>query len=70
VFEEVRSAVDALKSVARDLDPVCVDGHDAAELFEVVSDGERVCGAMKALLARRVEETKVWREGGRRSAAH
>src|SRR5207244_624032 len=28
------------------------------------------CGAMKALLARRIEETKVWRDAGHRSAAH
>jgi hypothetical protein len=70
VFEQVRRAIDALKSTARALDPACVDGHDAAALLDVVSEGERVCGAMKALLARRVEETKVWRESGHRSAAH
>jgi Domain of unknown function (DUF222)/HNH endonuclease len=70
VFEEVRSAVDTLKLAARELDPARVDGRDSAELFEVVSEGERVCGAMKTLLARRVEETNVWREGGHRSAAH
>jgi 5-methylcytosine-specific restriction endonuclease McrA len=70
VFDEVRGGVDALKAVARDLDAKRVDGQGAAELFEVVAEGERVCGAMKALLARRVAETKVWREGGHRSAAH
>jgi hypothetical protein len=70
VFEEVRTAVNSLKAAARGLDPSCVDGRGAAELFDVVAEGERVCGAMKALLARRVEETKVWREGGHRSAAH
>jgi Domain of unknown function (DUF222) len=70
VFEEVRSAVATLKLAARQLDPARVDGRDSAELFEVVSEGERVCGAMKALLARRVEETNVWRESGHRSAAH
>jgi hypothetical protein len=70
VFGKVRGAVDALKSTARALDPACIDGHDAAALFDAVSEGERVCGAMKALLARRIEETKVWREAGHRSAAH
>jgi len=59
-----------LKATARALDPACIDGRDAAALLEVASEGERVCGAMKALLARRVEETQVWREGGHRSAAH
>jgi hypothetical protein len=70
VFERVRCAVDVLEETARALDPSCVDGRNAAALFEVVSQGERVCAAMKALLARRVEETKVWRESGHRSAAH
>jgi Domain of unknown function (DUF222) len=70
VFERVRSAVDDLKATARALDPPCVDGRDAAALLEIVSEGERVCAAMKALMARRVDETKVWRQGGHRSAAH
>jgi Domain of unknown function (DUF222) len=70
VFENVRNAVDALKATALGFDPLCVAGRDAAELLAVVSEGERVCAAMKSLLARRVEETKVWRESGHRSAAH
>jgi hypothetical protein len=70
VFERVRNAVDALKATARDLDPLCVDGPDAAAFFEIVSEGERVCAAMKALMARRVDETGMWRKGGHRTAAH
>jgi uncharacterized protein DUF222/HNH endonuclease len=70
VFERVRDAVDALRATARALDPLCVDGRGAAELFEMVSEGERVCAAMKALMARRVDETGAWRKGGHRSAAH
>jgi hypothetical protein len=70
VFERVRNAVNALKATARDLDPLCVDGQDAAALFEIVSEGERVCAAMKALMARRVDETGIWRKGGHWSAAH
>jgi Domain of unknown function (DUF222)/HNH endonuclease len=70
VFERVRCAVDALKATGRAFDPLCVDGPDAAAFFEVVSEGERVCAAMKALLARRVAETGVWRKDGHRSAAH
>ncbi len=70
MFEEARCAVDALKAIARDLDPLLVDGRGAAALFEVVTEGERVCAAMKAVLARRVDETKVWQAGGHRSAAH
>ena len=70
MLEEVRSAVDALEAVARELDPLRFDGHCAAELLETFARGERLCAAAKSLLARRVEETKVWREGGHRSAAH
>ncbi len=70
MFEEVRGAVEALKAVAREFDPLCVDGRGAAELFDVVAEGERVCGAVKALLARRIEQSKVWRDAGHRSAAH
>jgi hypothetical protein len=64
VFGKVRSAVDALKATARALDPACIDGHDAASLFDAVSEGERVCGAMKALLARLKAE--IARSGRRR----
>jgi Domain of unknown function (DUF222) len=70
VFERVRNAVDTLKTTARALDPICVDGGDAAALFEIVTEGERVCAAMKALMARRVDETGAWRKSGHRSAAH
>ncbi|HEY3096614.1 MAG TPA: DUF222 domain-containing protein [Acidimicrobiia bacterium] len=70
MFQKVRSAVAALEQVARDLDPALLDGSGAADLFEVFGRGERVCAAAKVLLARRVDETKVWREGGHRSAAH
>jgi Domain of unknown function (DUF222)/HNH endonuclease len=70
VFERVRNAVDTLKATARALDPICFDGADAAALFEIVTEGERVCAAMKALTARRVDETGAWRKGGHRNAAH
>ena len=70
MFEEVRSVVAALERVARDLDPGRLDGPGAARVLEVFGRGERVCAAAKALLAHRVDETKVWREGGHRRAAH
>ena len=70
MFEEVRIAVAALERMARDLDPGLVDGPGAAKLFEIFGRGERVCAAAKALLARRVDETGVWRGDGHRSAAH
>ncbi len=44
--------------------------RDAARLVEVVAQGEHVCAALKALLARRVEETGAYRDGGYRTAGH
>jgi hypothetical protein len=70
VFEEVRTAIAALETVARGLDPSCLDGHDAAGLLDAFGRGERVCAAARALLARRVDETGAWRGNGHRSAAH
>jgi hypothetical protein len=69
VFKEVRGSVDALEAVARELEPWRLDGRDAVALVELAARGERICASIKALGARRVEETKVWREGGHRSAA-
>jgi Domain of unknown function (DUF222) len=70
MFEQIRSAVGALEAVARGLEPWRLDGHDAGGLVELAARGERICASIKALGARRFEETKVWREGGHRSAAH
>jgi hypothetical protein len=59
-----------LEQISQKLSPGTLDGQRAAELFEDAARAERLCTAIKARLARRVEETKVWREGGHRSAAH
>jgi hypothetical protein len=68
--EKLSSAVGALEAVARELDPDLLDGRDAAALLEVAARGKKVCGAIETLLARRVDDTKVWRDGGHRSGAH
>jgi hypothetical protein len=70
VFDQLRRAVGDLEAVSRALDPSCLDGRAAAGLVEVAARGERICSAIKALGARRVEETNAWREGGHCSAAH
>ena len=70
MLDEIRGAVGVLERAARELDARCLDGRDAASLVDVVGRGERVCASMKALAARRVDETNVWREGGHRSAGH
>jgi Domain of unknown function (DUF222) len=70
LFAKARSAIAALETTSHALDPACLDGHDAVALVELAARGERICAAIKARAARRVEETRVWREGGHRSAAH
>jgi hypothetical protein len=70
VFDQLRRAVGDLETVSRSLDVDRLDGPAATALVELASRGERICSAIKALGARRVEETNAWREGGHRSAAH
>jgi hypothetical protein len=70
VFEQLRRAIGDLEAVSRALDPGCLDGPGASALVEVAARGERIGSAIKALGARRVEETNAWRESGHRSAAH
>ncbi len=60
----------SLEQISRELDPGALDGEHAAELFGDAARAERLCAAIKSRLARRVEETRVWRESGHRSAAH
>jgi hypothetical protein len=59
-----------LEQISQELIPRALEGRRAAELFNDAARAERLCVAIKSRLARRVEETKVWREGGHRSAAH
>jgi hypothetical protein len=68
VFDEIRGAVDVLDVTARTLEPERLDGRDAAALVELSARGKRICAAIETLAARRVAETKVWREEGHRSA--
>jgi hypothetical protein len=62
--------VTTLEAVVRHLDPVTLTSDAAVELVELAARGERLCGALKALAARRVAESNVWRGSGERSAAH
>jgi hypothetical protein len=56
--------------VSQELIPGTFDAQRAVELFNDAARAERLCTAIKARLARRIEETKVWRDSGHRSAAH
>jgi len=70
MFERVRRAIAEVEAISRAVDSACLDGRDAAALVELAARGERMWASVKARGARRVEETKVWRDGGHRSAAH
>jgi hypothetical protein len=59
-----------LEEISLQLNPGAFDGRRAAALFEDATRAERLCTSIKSRLARRVEDTKVWRESGSRSAAH
>jgi hypothetical protein len=59
-----------LEQISQDLNPLALDGRRAATVFDDAARAERLCTAIKSRLARRVDETKAWRESGHRSAAH
>ena len=59
-----------LEEISLQLNPVALDGRQAVAVFDDAARAERLCAAIKSRLARRVEETRVWRESGHRSAAH
>jgi hypothetical protein len=63
------SVLDELEQISLRLDPMQLDGRQAVARFNDAARAERLCAAIKCRLARRVEETRVWRDGGR-SAAH
>jgi 5-methylcytosine-specific restriction endonuclease McrA len=70
MFEQVREAIEVLRQVVRDFDPERLDGSLAQAYLEAFAEGERLCGAGKALAVRRFEECGSWRRDGHRSAAH
>ena len=58
-----------LASMVAELDPARLTGAEATGLYRCVVDVERLANAAKTLLAPRIEESGVWREGGHRSPA-
>jgi hypothetical protein len=55
-----------LEQISQQLVPGALDAQRAVALFDDAARAERLCAAIKSRLARRVEETKVWRASGRR----
>ena len=62
-------AMDVLSSVVAELDPDCVGGKDATDLYASFAGLERLAVAGKTLLAPRIESSLVWRDTGHRNAA-
>ena len=68
MFDDLRGAITTLETTSRALEPACLDGRDAAALVQIAARGKRICAAIESLAARRVADTKVWRQEGHRSA--
>jgi len=62
--------VKGLRRVLHDLDPSRIDARDAVALLDTFAEGERLCAAAKALLAGRIDDSKIWKREGHHSAAH
>jgi hypothetical protein len=69
MYDRVERIVGRLRDAAASLDPARLDGSEAARLLELFATVERVGAAARTLLARRVEESKVWQREGHRTAA-
>jgi len=69
MFDSVVGAIELLRRVMGSLEPRTFDGDGAARLLKLFAEAERLAGAGKAMMARRVEETNLWRRDGARSPA-
>src|SRR5712691_8366757 len=70
VLDELQATVATQRAILSALEPGCLDGPAALRLLEVFTAIERLGAAGRTLVAKRVEESNVWRASGDRSAAH
>jgi hypothetical protein len=70
VLDELQATVATQRAILSALEPGCFSGPDALRLLEVFTEIERLGAAGRTLVAKRVEESNVWRASGERSAAH
>ena len=61
VLDELQTTVATQRAVLSALEPGCLSGPDALRLLEVFTAIERLGAAGRTLLAKRVEESNVWR---------
>ena len=59
-----------LREAVAGLEPERLDAHAAVDLVDTFATIEKLAGAGKALAARRVAASNLWRGAGERSAAH
>ncbi|HMG31543.1 MAG TPA: hypothetical protein VK585_15640, partial [Jiangellaceae bacterium] len=69
MFEEVASLGARLAGIVDGLDPDTVSGSAAGELWSALDRVERLAGAGKTLLARRLADTHCPDRSGTRTAA-
>ena len=69
MFEAVKDAVATLKSHVAELGHQSLSGADAADLLQLLAEGERVCAAGRTVAARHIEVSKIWQREGHRNAA-
>jgi hypothetical protein len=67
---DLEEVIHALRGALRRMGPNSISSTEAARLVEAFAEGERLCAAGKAMAARVVERSGVWRQDGHRSAAH
>jgi hypothetical protein len=69
MFEELDAAIATIEAVVRDFEPGLLDARGAVWAVERFARAKKVCEAGAALAAKRVDETRAYRESGAQSAA-
>ncbi|MBA2608413.1 MAG: hypothetical protein H0U92_05720 [Actinobacteria bacterium] len=69
MFGRVDFVVEELRDIAATIDPTLLMGADAASLLRKIAEAERLCGAVRLVVAKRIDETGAWAGGGHRNAA-
>ncbi len=64
---EAERVVGDLLALTREVEPGLVAADDAVRLAELFARGERVCGFLQDVLAKRAERCAAWRRDGFRS---
>jgi hypothetical protein len=65
----IAEAIELLSGLVETLDPNCLTGADAVKLYQMTTPVDRLSMAIKTLLAPRIDETGIWRDGGHRTSA-